>query len=90
MPFSSPIQYIMPPFWANALYKQIVILGDNFWKGFVQISSTNPLINQYLSIPLWGALLIIIGILLVTTIIGIYLFQKKTIALTSFYFFVRK
>lgn len=78
-PFASQIQYVLPPFWAFSLYRQVVILGHNFWTGLVQISSANPLVEEYLSIPLWGAFVILIAVLIITLWIGIKLFQKKTI-----------
>jgi len=78
-PFESTVQYFLPPFWAYAVYRQVVILGDNFWTDFVQKSSVNPLITEYLTIPLWGGALIILAILVGTIILGIFLFQRKTI-----------
>ena len=78
-PFASNVQYFMPPYWAYAVYRQVVILGDDFWTGFVQKSSTNPLNAEYLTIPLWGGAFIILAILFSTIIIGIYLFQRKTL-----------
>lgn len=78
-PFASNIQYILPPFWAFSLYRQVIIFGHNFWTGYVQISSSNPFIEEYISIPLWGAFTILIAILIITLWIGIKLFQKKTI-----------
>ena len=77
-PFESAIQYFTPPFWANALYKQLVVFGHNFWTDFVQVSSADPFVAEYLPIPLWGAFLIVLGILAVVLFIGIKLFQKKT------------
>ncbi|MEX2681691.1 MAG: ABC transporter permease [Candidatus Sigynarchaeota archaeon] len=79
-PFASEIQYFMPPYWANALYRQVVVLGKDFWSGFVQVTSTNPFVDEYLPVPLWGAFLIIVAILAVTLVAGIKLFQRKTLS----------
>lgn len=76
-PFESFIVYFFPPFWANALYRQCVVLGHDFWTDYVQITSNNPLVEEFIPIPLWEALLIIIGFLTLTLIIGIVLFQRK-------------
>ncbi|NVM30375.1 MAG: ABC transporter permease [Candidatus Helarchaeota archaeon] len=79
VPFDSPIVYAFPPFYAFQIYKQVVLLGENFW-------TTNLMFNDpyntglgYTSIPLWGAFLIIIAFLAVTILIGILLFQRKTL-----------
>jgi ABC-type transport system involved in multi-copper enzyme maturation permease subunit len=78
-PFASNIQYFLPPFWANAIYRQVVVLGYDFFSGFIQIPNANPLVLEYTVIPIWGGFLIIIGILIISILIGIYLFQKKTL-----------
>ncbi len=79
-PFASEMQYFLPPFWANALYRQVVVLGHDFWTGYVQVTSTNPFVEEYLPVPLWGAFLFIVAILVGTLVIGIKLFQRKTLA----------
>ncbi len=79
-PFASEVQYFMPPFWANALYRQVVVLGHDFWTGFVQVTSANPFVEEYLPVPLWGALVIIVAILVGTLAIGIKLFQRRTLS----------
>jgi ABC-type transport system involved in multi-copper enzyme maturation permease subunit len=77
-PFESPIQYFIPAFWASQLFKQVVIMGHDFWTGFVQISSKDPFVNQFLPIPLWCGFLILVGIVIAMIALGIVLFQKKT------------
>jgi hypothetical protein len=79
-PFASEMQYFLPPFWANALYRQVVVLGQDFWTGSVQVTSVNPFVDEYLPVPLWGAFLIIVAILVGTLVIGIKLFQRKTLS----------
>ncbi|MBN2152950.1 MAG: ABC transporter permease [Candidatus Lokiarchaeota archaeon] len=78
-PFASEVQYFLPPFWANALYRQVVVLGHDFWTGAVQATSTNPFVEEFLPVPLWGAMLIVLAFLVATTALGIKLFQKKTL-----------
>lgn len=77
IPFESPIQYVLTPFWAYALFRQYVVLGHD-WTNNIQVSSANPFIEEYLPIPLWGGLLIILLILFITLVVGILLFQRKT------------
>jgi ABC-2 type transport system permease protein len=80
VPFESIIVYAFPPFYAYQIYKQVVILGQNFW-------TTNLMYNDpynkglgFTNIPLWGAFLIIVAFLVITIFIGIKLFQRKTLA----------
>jgi ABC-type transport system involved in multi-copper enzyme maturation permease subunit len=79
-PFASEVQYFLPPFWANALYRQVVVLGHDFLTGFVQVTSSNPFVSEYLAIPMWGAMLIVVAVLVGTIVIGIKLFQRKTLS----------
>ena len=75
IPFESAIVYAFPPYYAFQIYTQVVINGENFW-------TTNLMSNTgtgYTSLPLWGAFLIIVAFLAVTLIIGIILFQRKTL-----------
>ncbi len=79
IPFESPIVYLCPPFWINQLYQQVVILGDDLWSDTLRFNSSNIFQAEFSSLPLWGSFIIILGILLATTLIGIKLFQKKTL-----------
>lgn len=78
IPFESPIVYICPPFWANQLYQQVVILGDNLLSGSIRLNSQNILEAEYSTIPLWGSVIVILLILVSTIYLGIKLFQRKT------------
>ncbi|MFX1296664.1 MAG: ABC transporter permease [Promethearchaeota archaeon] len=79
-PFESNIVYFFPPYWAFAIYKQVVVLGQNFWTTNVITNEpyTWPPVN-YLNIPIWGGFLIIVAVLVFTLVIGIKLFQRKTL-----------
>ena len=79
-PFESNIVYFFPPFWAFAIYKQVVILGQDFWTANVMTNDpyTWPPTN-FLNIPIWAGFLIIVGVMLITLVIGIKLFQRKTL-----------
>ncbi|MHA1278429.1 MAG: ABC transporter permease [Candidatus Helarchaeota archaeon] len=77
IPFESPIIYCFPPFYANMLYQQIVVLGDNFWTDTLRLYDMTPDPN---GIPLWSAFLILLTFLIITLVIGIKLFQRKTIS----------
>jgi len=79
IPFESPIVYICPPFWANQIYQQVVILGDNLFLDGIRYNSINIFTAGYSIIPLWVGLLIIIGITCISLYIGIRLFQRKTL-----------
>ena len=78
IPLESPIVYFCPPFWANQLYQQVVILGDNLLLGSMKVNSVNILDAEYSMFPLWGTILVIILILVSTIYLGIKLFQRKT------------
>ncbi|MHA2225789.1 MAG: ABC transporter permease [Candidatus Hodarchaeales archaeon] len=80
IPFESPIVYIFPPFWANQLYQQIVILGDNMLIDFVRFNSLSLFEANFSLIPLWGAVLIILVITAFSLTFGILLFQRKTMS----------
>ena len=79
IPYESPIVYFCPPFWANQLYKQVVILGDDFWTGLFRLNSINMFEAELSSIPLWSSFIIFFLILTGTILLGITLFQKKTL-----------
>ncbi|MFX1496880.1 MAG: ABC transporter permease [Promethearchaeota archaeon] len=80
IPFENPIVYFFPPFWANQLYQQIVVLGQNLWTDSLISNSDNIFNAATTNIPLWGALFIIIAFLAITLVIGIMLFNKKTLS----------
>ncbi|MFW9781483.1 MAG: ABC transporter permease [Candidatus Heimdallarchaeota archaeon] len=80
VPFENPIVYAFPPFWANQLYQQVVILGHNLLTDSLLTNSDNILNAVATRIPLWGALIIIIAFLAITLMIGILLFNKKTLS----------
>ncbi len=79
MPLESPIVYAFPPFYAFQAYKQVVLFGDNFWT--TNMMQNDPYLTGlgYTSLPLWGAFLIIVGFLVITLVLGILLFQRKTL-----------
>jgi len=77
VPFENPIVYFFPPFWANRLYQQVVILGHNLWLDPLLANSDNLLRADTTNIPLWGALMIIVGFLIITLIVGLFLFNRK-------------
>lgn len=79
VPFSSPIVYCLPPFYANMLFRQIVILGDNFWTATLRLSDLQMTADPN-GIPLWSAFLILLAFLLITLVLGIKFFQRKTIS----------
>jgi ABC-type transport system involved in multi-copper enzyme maturation permease subunit len=78
VPFQSPVVYCFPPFYANMIYRQIVVLGDNFWTSTLRFADMQMTPDPN-GIPLWGAFLILLAFLLATLIIGIKLFQRKTL-----------
>ena len=79
VPFESVIVYAFPPFYAFQIYKQVVLMGENFWT--TQLMYNDPFNTGlgYTNIPLWGAFLIIVAFLVVTLVVGIKLFQRKTL-----------
>ncbi len=79
MPLESPLVYIFPPFYAFQTYKQVVLLGDNFWTA--KLAFNDPYYEGlgYTAIPLWGAFLLIVAFLFITLVMGIVLFQRKTL-----------
>ena len=79
VPFESNIVYIFPPFYAFQIYKQVVILGENFWTTNLMYNDPYQTGLGYTNIPLWGAFLIIVAFLAATLILGIILFQRKTL-----------
>ncbi|MHA1983880.1 MAG: ABC transporter permease [Candidatus Hodarchaeales archaeon] len=79
IPYENPIVYFCPPFWANQLYKQVVIMGDNFWTGSFRLNSINILEAEFSSIPLWSSFIIFLILLVGTILVGIKLFQRKTL-----------
>ncbi|MFX1283947.1 MAG: ABC transporter permease [Promethearchaeota archaeon] len=79
IPFEHPIVYLCPPFWANQLYQQVVILGDDIWSDTLRLNAQNIINAEYSTLPLWGSFIIILVILFITTFIGIRLFQRKTL-----------
>ncbi len=79
IPFESPIVYLCPPFWANQLYLQIVILGDELWSSSLRLNTQNIFTAEFSALPLWGSFIIILLILVGTTFIGIKLFQRNTL-----------
>ena len=79
VPFSSPIVYCLPPFYANMLFRQIVVLGDNFWTSTLRLSDLTMTPDPN-GLPLWTAFLILLAFLLITLVLGIKFFQRKTIS----------
>ncbi|MFX0050358.1 MAG: ABC transporter permease [Candidatus Hermodarchaeota archaeon] len=79
IPFKNPIVYLCPPFWANQLYQQVVILGDDLWSDSLRLNAQNIFTADFSLLPLWSSFIIILLFLLGTTFIGIKLFQKKTL-----------
>ena len=75
IPFESPIVYVMPPFWAKQVYLQLTVLGDGLADGLVN-SSMYP--AQAIGVPIWGGLLIVVGLTIILLALGVLLFQKKT------------
>jgi ABC-type transport system involved in multi-copper enzyme maturation permease subunit len=75
VPFESPIVYALPPFWAKQVYLQITVLGDSLSDMMVS-GSMYP--SQAIGIPLWGGLLIVVGLTVILLALGVLLFQKKT------------
>ncbi|MHA1755794.1 MAG: ABC transporter permease [Promethearchaeota archaeon] len=81
MPMDSWIVYFMPPFYPFQIYRQVVVLGENFWLDPFKVNALDIFnADSFFGIPIWGAFLIIIAYTIVFLIIGIYLFQKKTIS----------
>lgn len=78
IPFESPIVYFFPPWWANQVYQQVVVLGHNIWTDSLLANSSNIFTAPATVLPLWSALLIIIAIFFLTIMVGILLFNKKT------------
>ncbi|MFX0032103.1 MAG: ABC transporter permease [Candidatus Hodarchaeota archaeon] len=79
IPFENPIVYVFPPFWANQFYLQVVVLGHNLWTDPLLSNSDNIFNAGVTNIPLWGALVVIITFLFLTLIVGIFLFNRKTL-----------
>ncbi len=79
IPFEHPIVYFCPPFWANQIYQQIVIIGDSF-SDCIRVNSANIFEAEGMNLPIWSGILLIIFISLVTIYGGIKFFQRKTIA----------
>ena len=80
MPLDFGIVYFMPPFYPFQIYKQVVVLGDNFWLDPFKVNSLD-LFNaeSFFGLPIWGAFLIMVAYTIIFLVIGIYLFQKKTL-----------
>jgi ABC-type transport system involved in multi-copper enzyme maturation permease subunit len=79
IPLKNPIVYLCPPFWANQLYQQVIILGDDLWSDSLRLNAQNIFTAEFSFLPLWGSVIIILLILLGTILVGIKLFQKKTL-----------
>jgi len=79
VPFENLIVYVFPPFWANQIYLQVVVLGHNLWTDPLLSNSDNIFNAGVTNIPLWGALVVIITFLFLTLIVGIFLFNRKTL-----------
>lgn len=79
IPFESPIVYLFPPFWANQIYQQVVVLGDNLLFDCVRFNSASIFSSGFTFIPLWGAISILFVFTLISMYIGILFFQRKTI-----------
>lgn len=79
VPFQSPVVYCFPPFYANMLYRQIVLWGDNFWTSTLRFADMQMTLDPN-GIPLWSAFLILLAFLLITLVLGIKLFQRKTLS----------
>ncbi|MGY5853748.1 MAG: ABC transporter permease [Candidatus Thorarchaeota archaeon] len=75
VPFDSPIVYVLPPYWAKQVYLQLTVLGDSLTDMMVS-GSTYP--AQAIGIPIWGGLLIVVGLTIILLALGVWLFQKKT------------
>lgn len=74
--FESPIVYVMPPYWAKQVYLQLTVMGHNL--SGQMYSSSNIISAKTIGIPLWGGLLISVGLTIALLGFGILLFQKKT------------
>lgn len=77
VPFSSPIVYFTPPFWAKQLFLQLTVLGD----GFGDLLYDGSLIGagaETIPITLGIGLLIVFAYTIIFIIVGIIVFQKKT------------
>ncbi|MHA2247442.1 MAG: ABC transporter permease [Candidatus Hodarchaeales archaeon] len=79
IPFESPIVYVFPPFWANQIYQQVVVLGDNLLIDCFRYNSVSIFNAGFSFMPLWGAIFSLLAITLISLFIGILLFQRKTI-----------
>ena len=77
VPFESPIVYFMPPYWAKQIYLQFTVLGDGLTSNLYSSSMIGYTATET-SIPIWGGILILIGMTFLFIFIGIKLFQKKT------------
>ena len=77
-PFKSDIVYFFPPFWAWQIYKQVVVLGHNFWTGNMMLNDPYNEGLGFMNLPIWAGFLIILAVLFITLILGIKLFQRKT------------
>jgi ABC-type transport system involved in multi-copper enzyme maturation permease subunit len=75
VPFDSPIVYVLPPFWAKQVYLQLTVFGDSLTDMMTNGSSYPA---QAIGIPLWGGLLIVVGLTIFLLALGILFFQKKT------------
>ena len=78
IPFESPIVYFFPPWWANQIYQQVVVLGHNLWTDPLLANSSNIFTAPATILPLWSAFLILIAVFLITLILGILMFNRKT------------
>jgi ABC-type transport system involved in multi-copper enzyme maturation permease subunit len=77
MPFESPIVYFIPPFWAKQIFLQLTVLGhglnDNLYSSSLIGSSA-----EMIPITLLGGILIVVAFSIGFTLLGIFIFQKKT------------
>ena len=77
IPFESPIVFFLPPYWAKQIYLQLTVMNhsltDILYSSSLIGTSATPI-----GIPIWGGLLILIGMTVGFMLLGIYLFQKKT------------
>ncbi|MFQ6124057.1 MAG: ABC transporter permease [Candidatus Heimdallarchaeota archaeon] len=77
IPFESSIVYATPPYWAKQVYFQLTVLGHSL-SDEMYSSSLIGMTVEPICIPLWGGLLIFVGLTIGLLISGIILFQKKT------------
>jgi len=77
MPFESPIVYFTPPFWAKQIFLQLTVLGHGL-NDSLYSSSLIGVSAEALPITILGGILIVVAFSIGFTLLGIFIFQKKT------------